>query len=281
MCLYVNEKGEYMFKDFSSSKGGNGVALVSELFCLAYKDAAMKIKSDYEHYINNEEVPIELVNTEISPHSRYKLTSHKTRSWNQADALFWTQFGISSDILNEYNVVPLESYTLSRTDRHGAIETIQIKKQGIYGYFTKDGELYKIYQPGQKTKKFIKIKDYIQGTDQLKNKKYLMICSSLKDAMAFVALGFNNTDVIAPDSENIMISKDIIEDLKSKYIKVFTIMDDDVAGMKSMEKYQEEYGVPYVHLQMSKDLSDSVKDYGKKSVKIVLYNLIKALLQNE
>jgi hypothetical protein len=278
MCLYVSDKGEYMFKDFSSSKGGNGVALVSELFCIAYKDAAMKIKSDYEHYINNEEIPIELINTEISPHSRYKLTSHKTRPWNQADALFWTQFGISSDILNAFNVVPLDSYTLTRSDRHGATEKLEIKKQGIYGYFTKDGELYKIYQPGQKSKKFIKIKDYIQGTDQLENKKYLMICSSLKDAMAFIALGFKNTDVIAPDSENIMISKEIIEEFKSKYLKVFTIMDDDVAGMKSMIRYQDEYGIPYVHLQMSKDLSDSVKEYGRLNVRAVLNNLIKQIL---
>jgi hypothetical protein len=279
MCLYVNDKGEYMFKDFSSSKGGNGVALVSELFSIAYKDAAMKIKSDYEHYINDEEIPIELINTEISPHSRYKLSSHNKRAWNKADALFWTQFGIGSDILNEYNVVPLDSYTLSRTDKHGAIETIQIKKQGIYGYFTKDGELYKIYQPGQKSKKFIKIKDYIQGTDQLKHKKYLMICSSLKDAMAFVSLGFSNIDVIAPDSENIMIPKDTIEELKSKYVKVFTIMDDDSAGLKSMIRYQDEYGIPYLHLQMSKDLSDSVKDYGRKSVKVVLYNMLKDLVK--
>jgi len=277
MCIYVGTKGEYMYKDFSSGKGGNGVALVADLFSLEYKDAALKIKADYENYINDENIEIEYA-PKITAHNKYKVASHKIRTWNNADAKYWTKFGINSDILDEYNVMPLECYTMKRMDSLGNEETIQIARHGIYGYFTKDGMLSKIYQPGLSSKKFIKVANYIQGFDQLKDKKYLMICSSLKDAMTIVAMKFNNVDVIAPDSENTMLPDDVMQELLSKYTKIFTILDDDIAGIKSMHKYKEEYGIDYVHLQMSKDVSDSVRDYGIMNVKIVIYNTIKQLV---
>jgi len=279
MCIYLNEKNEYAFKDFSSSKGGNGVALVAELYGLTYANAAIKIKSDYENYINNEDVIIERIDVDIIPQSRYKVTDYKLRSWTNADAAYWTQFGISSDILNDYNVRPLEYYTMTREDSKGSKEEIKIIKPGIYGYFTNQNVLYKIYQPNQKNKKFIKVSSYIQGSDQIKHKKYLMICSSLKDAMTLVALKFNTIDVVAPDSENTMIPKEILQIYLESYDKVFTLLDDDVAGIKSMTRYEEEYGIKGIHLQMSKDLSDSVKEYGIKDVKIVLYNILKQLVK--
>lgn len=278
MCIYVGEKSEYMFKDFSSSKGGNGVALVAELYGLNYKDAAMRIKSDYENYINNEDLPVAYAKS-ITAHSRYKVAYCKVRSWNTADAAYWTKFGISSEILDEYNVKPLEYYVMKRMDSQGNQEKIQIERHGIYGYFTQDGILSKIYQPGLTSKKFIKVANYIQGSDQLKGKKYLMICSSLKDAMAIVAMKFNHIDVIAPDSENTMLPDELLKEFKSKYEAIFTILDDDVAGIKAMHRYKEEYGINYVHLQMSKDVSDSVRDYGLSNVRIVIYNTLVKLLK--
>ena len=75
----------------------------------------------------------------------------------------------------------------------------------IYGYYDKMGEIYKIYQPKQKSLKFIKVKSHLQGLDQLKyNKDFLIICSSLKDALCVLSFNFG-LEAIAPDSENTMI----------------------------------------------------------------------------
>ena len=42
-----------------------------------------------------------------------------------------------------------------------------------------------------------------------------------------------------------------------------------------MYKYHEEYGLPYLLLDLSKDISDSVKDHGAKKVKEYFKNLIR------
>ena len=135
-----------------------------------------------------------------------------------------------------------------------------------------------MYQPGQKNKKFIKVKDYVQGSDQLTGSNILIICSSLKDVLSLKAMNFKGIDAIAPDSENSLLPKEYMHDMMTRYKRIFTLFDDDIAGMKSMKKYQEMYGIPYLHLQMSKDLSDSVRDYGLKNVQIVLHKMLKQAL---
>jgi hypothetical protein len=96
--------------------------------------------------------------------------------------------------------------------------------------------------------------------------------------MSFKALRFNGVDVIAPDSENTMIPIEYILKLKSKYDKICTLFDNDTAGIKSMKKYELEYDIPSVHLQMEKDLSDSIRDHGLDNTRIVLYPILTKVL---
>lgn len=280
MCIYYNDEARhYKFKDFSSGKSGNGVALVSELYNIPYNKAIEKIINDYDNYLQKGDINHNLnLDHDIIAAPRYKVSDVYTRPWNNADAKFWVQFGIDSNLLKQYNVKPIQKYIMVRMYNDDQ-EVFTIERPGVYGYFDKDNNLYKIYQPGQKNKKFIKVKDYVQGSDQLTDSKYLIICSSLKDLLAFKAMKFKGIDAIAPDSENSMISKEHIQQLQNKYKRVFTLFDDDVAGIKAMNKYKDLYQIPYLHLQMSKDLSDSVKDYGLASVKTVLYNMLKKAIK--
>jgi 5S rRNA maturation endonuclease (ribonuclease M5) len=150
----------------------------------------------------------------------------------------------------------------------------------LYGYFKADGTLYKIYQPKTLDKKFIKVADYVQGSEQLKNNKYLIITSSLKDVMALKSLKIP-VDVIAPDSENSMIRKELMESYIKKYKKVILVFDFDDPGIKAMEKYKELYPeIEYTALPMSKDPSDSIKDYGAKEVYYRLVLLLNKKLED-
>jgi DNA primase len=108
---------------------------------------------------------------------------------------------------------------------------------------------------------------------------YLIICSSLKDIMAFTKLGYKNAEAIAPDSENTLIPEHIISAYKHKYKGICTLFDNDLAGIESMKKYKDKYDIPYVLLEMSKDLSDSVKDTSLLKVKELLTPLLKQALQ--
>jgi hypothetical protein len=275
--MYLYTVGnQYRFKDFSSAKGGDGIELVKALYGLSFGEAKDKILLDYETSIKSgvSKTPVR----EMEYHDKYKIDTYEVRGWNTTDAKYWKQFNIDSAMLEKHNVKPLRFYSMSKTVLGDKIDTVNVEKECVYGYFKGDGSLYKIYQPGQTNKKFIKVSSYIQGSEQLTSGKYLLICSSLKDLMSFKALRFNGVDVIAPDSENTMIPIEYILKLKSKYDKICTLFDNDTAGIKSMKKYELEYDIPSVHLQMEKDLSDSIRDHGLDNTRIVLYPILTKVL---
>ena len=82
-------------------------------------------------------------------------------------------------------------------------------------------------------------------------------------------------DIIAPDSENSVIRKETMETYIKTYKKVVLLFDYDDPGIKAMEKYKELYSaVELLVLPMSKDPSDSVRDYGAKEVRNRLVPLL-------
>jgi hypothetical protein len=277
MCIYIDRNNIYRFKDFSSGNGGDSIALVQSLFNLPTRgSASYKIIEDYNQYVlNNGHNTIR----SYKQHSKFKVTDYEMRHWNTLDQKYWMGYHIGSRLLSRYNVVPLEYYVMTKTDENDVVSSITIKGNYIYGYFREDGNLYKIYQPKVKDSKFIKVRDYIQGTEQLVfDKPYLIIASSLKDLMAYQKLKISNSEVIAPDSENTMIPENIMNSISSKYHKVCVLFDNDEAGIKAAEKYKSRYGFEYVVLEMEKDLSDAIKVHGIDKVRDNLLPLLKQAL---
>lgn len=259
----------YKFKDFSTDRQGDCVELVKELFNMVSRaDSVIKIINDYNEFLATTDGNYQLENFEVQ--ERYHVDSFSLRNWTDIDQKYWMRYSIGSKLLEDFNVQPLDSFVFKRAE-----EQLVIKRIGIYGFFRGDGSLYKIYQPLAKNKKFIKVADYIQGTDQLKfDKPYLIICSSLKDVMAFTRLGFKNAEAIAPDSENTMIPEHIIESYKQKYDTVCTLFDNDEAGIRAMLKYKDAYDLPYAHLKLEKDLADCVEQHGVANTRIALYPVL-------
>lgn len=267
MCIYLDSNKIYKFKDFSTGRGGSAVDVVKELHSLTFHKAAELIVEKYNDYVlhNNGGYDVK----EFKEQTKYKVTNFVFRSWSTQDQYFWTQFNIGSKLLEEHHVRPLDYYTMAKDDK-----ALHIKGNYLYGYFKADGSLYKIYQPKTLDKKFIKVADYIQGSEQLKNHPYLIITSSLKDLMALKSLKLS-MDIIAPDSENTLIKRDKMEDYIAKYKKVLVLFDNDEPGIKAMQKYAETYpSVDICLLPMSKDPSDSIRDFGAKEVRNKLVPII-------
>ena len=274
MCIYLDRNGIYKYKDFSSGNGGDAISLVQTLFNLPSRgSASYKIVEDYNQYVlNNGYNPIK----SYKQHSKFKVTDYEMRHWNTLDQKYWMGFHIGSRLLSRYNVVPLEYYIMQKTDENDSVSSMTIKGNYIYGYFREDGTLYKIYQPKVKESKFIKVRDYIQGTEQLVfDKPYLIITSSLKDLMAYHKLKISNSEAIAPDSENTMIPENIMSSISSKYQGVCVLFDNDEAGIRAAEKYKLRYGFDYVVLELEKDLSDAIKVHGIDKVRDNLLPLLK------
>lgn len=277
MCVYWDKsKSRYLFKDFSTGKGGSAIELVKELRQCSFSHAVDYIVEDYNDYIlhNNGGYNLE----EFKQYSKYQVSQYITRTWNTKDQYYWTQFNIGSKLLNSHNVFAISSYTMSKED-DGIKKSLTIQGDYIYGYLTKEGVLYKIYQPKNKDKKFLKVKDYIQGIDQLEDHEYLIITSSLKDIMSIKSLKLK-VDLVAPSSENVTISEDLIVRWKKKYKKVMVFFDNDAAGIKAMEKYRDKYRLNCILLTMAKDVSDSIKNYGVKDVREKLVPHINNAIHN-
>jgi hypothetical protein len=266
----------YKFKDFSSGNQGDSIELVKALFNMPTRGhATYKILEDYQIYIKNNTIAV----VDIFYHDKYKVVDYEMRHWTNFDQTYWMGYKIGSKMLDRYNVIPLSFFTMSKLDLDGAKISYTFRKNYVYGYFRNDGSLYKIYMPKNTDKKFIKVENYIQGTDQLRHDcKYLLITSSLKDLMAFNKLGISNIEAIAPDSENTMIGEKAIGELRPHYEKIIVLFDNDEPGIKAAQRYKDKYGFNTILLPMEKDLSDSVKEHGVDKVREVLFPLLKQAL---
>ena len=268
---------KYFFKDYSSGNTGNAVKLVMLLSDVPYWKAKLKVIQDYNEYkLNNKYAPIK----EFKVYNKYQVTDYEIRHWTNFDQNYWSMYKINSRLLEAYNVSPLAYYIMSK-EEDDKKKVIKIEGRNIYGYFKDDGTLYKVYQPKVRKKKFIKVKNYIQGSEQLKyDKEFLIICSSLKDLLAFNKLKITNGECIAPDSENTLIPELALRKITEKYNDVCVVFDNDEAGVKSMKKYQDKFNFKYVILDLEKDISDAVKAHGIEKTRDTLFKLLKQQLRS-
>jgi hypothetical protein len=258
LVVYVNRRyNDYYFRCFSTGVGGNGIELVKLVHGLSFSDAVRQIVSDYQQYLENGGLEQQ---TEYVPQEKWRIGQITRRNWNKSDVDFWSPYNIGSRILEKYNVIPVSNYVLQRADETRTLDKSMGK---VYAYRTGES-VYKIYEPMNSERKFTTFMNHLQGWDQIQGKDTLFICSSLKDVMSLDSLGID-ADFIAPSSENANIEP-IIEWI-GNYPKKYVIFDNDSTGLRMMQRYKEQYGLPYIHLELSKDISDSVRDHGARKVK--------------
>ena len=267
---FFYKNGHYRFNCFSSGYKGNAVDFVMRKHNCSEPDAVNMILIDYAREgISKKDII-------IKEEPRYQITSFKTRQWNELDAKFWTQFGIGSRLLEKYNVKPLSEYVSTKVTDKGVID-FTVGGHHVYGYFKGDGTLYKIYRPTKEDFRFLNVCPYIQGLEQLEYKTdMLIITSSLKDLLALLTLDMN-VESIAPSSENSMLQRSLLSASSLKYKRIVTLFDNDAAGHKAMERYEDMYNIPGIYLNLSKDLSDSIRDFGIIKTKQCLKPLIESI----
>jgi len=273
------DKGFYYFKDFSTDNSGDGTSLVKAMYDLTTRgEAAHMIIEDYNsEVLSNPDAYRERI---MKIQERYEIVGIKPRKWTIIDSTYWKAYQVGSSGLAFRKVVPISEYTMCRPD--DPTSEFVVKGSQIYGFFTEEKKLYKIYQPLSGHRKYLKVKPYVQGSGQLQgDRPYLVICSGLKDMMTFDTLNVSNAECIAPDSENIIIPEAQINEYKKTYQGICTLFDNDQAGIRSMDKYQEIYGIPKAHLKVEKDLAECVKEHGIKNTRIFLFPILTKALKPE
>lgn len=156
----------------------------------------------------------------------------------------------------------------------------------IYAYLIPFTDRVKVYRPvaQDKTKKWKSncIKTDIFGLENLPNKgKILIITKSLKDVMVLRTFGFN---AISLQAESIKIDDDIrpiLRPILKRFENTILWYDNDTAGIKGSVAASYELKCPYTYIPgkyKQKDISDFVRDFGRRKTWKLIKKLIKDAL---
>lgn len=270
----------YKYRCFSQGIGGDYIDLTVALQKIkgnhiTRKQAMNILKQEFEAFVATGKYQPQ--DNQVVMNGKARVTDYELRTWNEDDKLFWEgRYGITQKILEFYNVAAVKHFTMEKL-KNGKMEKYDFDHPRIYGYFRKDGSLDRLYRPGSKKGKFIKVGGpYVQGSDQIvKPKKNLIYIKSLKDVMGFHTLEIDDYDVKAPDAEGILVPKIQIEEDKKTYYKILTWMDPDKSGVTATNKYREQYGLPPIEFDMGpKDLTDALEIFNPTLVRITLMQLL-------
>ena len=186
---------------------------------------------------------------------------------------YFKQFGITKEILKEYNVRAIDWY--KKLDRNDKIEYVNVWKSVLQFAYV-DVHFAKFYHPGANFRFWYvgnKPQDYIFGYKQILRRLHktkscretLIITGGEKDVLALTSIGY---DAVCFNSETASIPKDIIENLFPIYKKIILLFDIDETGERRSKELTEElkgsfnavsFALPTDLAEMGgKDISDYV-----------------------
>ena len=264
--FYRNKSGDLIFHDFSGDFYGNFISVVMRKYNVSYSKALNIIAEDFGFKSKTENYKI------VIPESQSKLEKSgpsniqvEIKDFDNKELNWWKEYGITKEILNKFKVYSCKNIFLNG-------ELVNTNNNNlIFGYYggKKDKlELWRIYFPGRKTYRFLTNwpSKKIQGYNQLpKDGKLLVITKSMKDCMTLYSLGIPE---IAPNSEHIFISDNMLKELKTRFKYIVVMYDNDLPGISNMNKIKRKhpeliyYFIPRKY--NVKDISDFYKTYKKK-----------------
>ena len=264
-CSIVEWNGKLLYKDFANEEHTfNCFSYVIHKYGLDFISALETISRDFGLGLcsnSNVRVAKSYMSPSVKLEPRKKSQiAIRSKAWSSEDAKFWKRYEISKSLLIKYNVIPIDYFWINLS---------RFKVNGVgYAYKFKDG--YKIYQPYDPENKWYSNvgTDIIQGYDQLPEKdEILFITSSLKDVLVLSTLGYSS---IAPQSEMVGLSDELIVELNRRFPIIVVLYDNDFnstenPGQKSAKRLCGLHGfinfcIPSSYA--SKDISDLVDNHG-------------------
>lgn len=278
--VYLDRKNQiYRMKDFGDDDySGDAFTLVGRLHglnCGISGDFVqiLKIINDSLHLcLEENDLPIINVTGRLSVKEREEflpeyLTALEydvvSRPLTETDMDFWSESGITEDILKQYHVIAVQAY--SSVNKTGKPFTITgDMRHPIYGYTGKNH--IKLYRPGSTDLRFFYGGDfggqYCFGLEQLPmHGDTLFITGGEKDVMTLASHAFY---AICFGSETSHIPEGIIRSLSHRFKHIILLFDTDTTGkecsLREVERLKQ-YHVKRLVLPLSgskeeKDVSD-------------------------
>ncbi len=255
-CCIQYWRGGLIYKDFGTGESYNIFSYVSTKYGLSKKETLEKIYKDITEGKEKDNTTPSLKNRT----KEYKEIRIRSRRWNNTvDKQYWGSYGLSTKILDHFNVIPCRFITIGDSIIRAS------RSNPIYAYKIEDR--FKILRPYSDIKWLSNAtKHHVQGMEQLtSSEEDLYITTSLKDVMVLYTIGKAS---IAPQSETSLIPKYIIDHLKERFRNIYTIPDKDSTGENFSNMYIENYGIYPIHIRTDhKDPGEIVKNTSLNNLK--------------
>jgi len=269
--IYMNESGQLRHKDFAdSSYSGSGIEFVQQKYGLSIGDAMKKIAKNFGLLEQDNKIYKEVLSTYTKPVmdiKRYTFIQINPRKWEQRDADYWKQFGITVDELKNEKVYPLKELFINRKREQFP------QSELVYAYQYESG--FKIYFPqrekGERWKSNIKtsIVENIKILQEL-DPAVVLITKSKKDRLV-LSRYFPYVMNVQNESRS-CFTPEFVEMLKGR--DVWINYDSDEAGVKNCTNITSEFGYKYINVPKNylpiKDFADLYKEHGEEEVIKVL-----------
>lgn len=272
--FYRNKSGELIFHDFSGDFYGNFIDVVMRKYNVSYYKAIDIIAKDFGIIKGNEETHKTFIKESFNKIEKSEPANIRVeiKEFNEKELLWWKEYGITKETLKKFHV-----YSCKNIFLNGNLININNNNLifGYYGGKKNKLELWRIYFPERTSYRFLTNwpSKKIQGFNELpKDGKLLVITKSMKDCMCLYSLGI---PAIAPNSENLFISKNVLNNLKKRFKYIVVMYDNDLPGISNMKKIKKEFPeLIYYFIPRKYEVKD-ISDFYKKYKKDYTINFIK------
>lgn len=282
-CSFYRGKSGLKFHDFGMNKSYSFIDIVMEKYNLSYYKAIRYIAKDVgliDDIIHIPTKPLVKYDNSKIEETGTCLLEATIKEFSKEELAWWSQYNITLDILKKYNVFSLKAVFIN-----GKLNSIFNRKQPIYGYFfgkRNNVDLWKIYYPFRSKYRFLLNNSLIQGFKQIEGvyDDVIVVTKSYKDVMSMSSFGIN---AIAPQSEAVILDKDLIEYLKKHFKYIIFNADWDRTGKLFMINNRRKYGGICLTFSKrdfwEKDFSDNVAKFGPEKMKILINFLNKKIIK--
>lgn len=267
-CCINKYKDKLLYVDFADieSKGLDAFAYIQKKYSCTFYEALDMIVVDFNlplllNCSNNKTTtkkPAKVYNLNLDniPEASRSVLKVKIKPFTLIDKSYWyDKYDITVKDLKKYNVYSLEYFI-----HYGKVKSFSKHLYGYYFGIDEGIEMWKVYYPhGDKFNKWATNcgDSIIQGYNELPDKgEILIITKSLKDIIVLSKL---RIPAIAPQAENHLIPKEIINELKTRFKRIYILFDNDNPGIEAAKKYKETYELPIFFIPLELEVKDSAE----------------------
>lgn len=258
--LHTSNGKKIYWVDYATNQRGGTFDLLMLLWCCTYPECLERVYNEL-----TKQSVVSIKRTLCNVHTTHEYNSEvelqcKTREWKDYDIAYWESYGITLNWLKWAEVYPISHKIVIK---HGTKHLFGAAKLAYaYVEHKENKTTIKIYQPLCKEYKWANGHDgsVISLWSKIPERgEKVIICSSLKDALCISCQ--LHIPTLAVQGEGYDMSNSAIENLKSRYKRIYVSFDTDSPGILNTKRLSERTGfIPIIpDLGESKDYSDYYK----------------------